>query len=339
MSGFKNDIHNKIVHEKVENPNATIKEIAKKLNLVKSTVCRVLKRFREDGTTERKKGSGRKPGRKDPKAVQNIKRSLKQNPGLSDQDRAKRYGVSKSTARRIRLDAGYNMYHVIKQPNRTEKQATVAKTRARRLYENVLTKHKGCLILDDETYVKCDFKQLPGQNYYSAQKRGDCEEKYKFKKQDKYGKKYMIWQCICSCGLKSEAFVISGSLTADIYITECLEKRLLPFIRKHTIPIVFWPDLASSHYSRKTLNWAEEKSVAFMPKEWNPPNSPQLRPIELFWAIMKRKLLKTKKTVKNSEEMLKVWNKTAETISQEVVQNLMSRITSETRKFIRGEDN
>ena len=52
----------------------------------------------------------------------------------------------------------FKSYQVIKYPNRSDKQSLTAKTRARKLYDKVLTKFNGCIIMDDKTYIKCDFK-------------------------------------------------------------------------------------------------------------------------------------------------------------------------------------
>jgi transposase len=55
---------------------------------------------------------------------------------------------------------------------------------------------------------------------------------------------------------------------------------------------VFWPDLVSSHYPNATLLEYERLNIKFVPKSSNPPNVPQLRPIENFWAILKRRVYK-----------------------------------------------
>lgn len=92
----------------------------------------------------------------------------------------------------------------------------------------MLTKFKGCLVLDDETYVKVDPHQVPGQKFYVANKRLNVPDKYKFIKLDKYGKKLMVWQAICSCGKKSQSFVTKSTMSSDVYIKQCLKKRLGP---------------------------------------------------------------------------------------------------------------
>ena len=79
--------------------------------------------------------------------------------------------------------------------------------------------------MDDETYIKCDFKQLPGPKFYTSIVRGRVSNKFKYKSLDKFGKKLLLWQIICSCSLRSRAFVTSLHLNSDVYIKECLQAR------------------------------------------------------------------------------------------------------------------
>lgn len=118
----------------------------------------------------------------------------------------------------------------------------------------------------------------------------------------------MVWQAICSCGLKSKVLVTSANFDAQFYVENCLQKRLLPFIRQHNVPIKFWPDLASSHYSKLAMKWFEDNGVDVVKKHENPPNCPKFRPIEHFWSIVKNKLKKTGSVVKNEVQMLLKWN-------------------------------
>ena len=328
----------RIVAQFVENSSTSASSIAKMLKLPRSTVCRVIKRYKETLTVGRTKGGGRKSGPADRKLHQKIIRSIKQNPGLSDRDRAKRYGTSASTVLRARSRAGYKSNRAKKHPNRHEKQSLVAKKRARLLYENVLTKYEGYILMDDETYVKSDFKQVPGQKFYVSTIRGNVPNKYKHILVDKYAKKFMVWQAICSCGLKTKVFLTSFTMTSDLYMKECLEKRVLPFIRQHRGPGKFWPDSASCHYSKATQKWCRDNNIDFIEKIINPPNCPELRPIELYWAIVKRKLFKDSGSAQSIEQMRQKWSKHAEKVQRPTVQKLMSSIKKKTRHFIRSKD-
>jgi hypothetical protein len=318
----------------VDNPGVSFSMISKALKLPKSSVGKVIKRYKESLTVERSPGSGRKPGPVDKKLTLKVLKSVRKNPGLSDSDRAQRYKTSRSNIQNIRSRAGLKSYRAIKNPNRNDKQNLTAKSRARLLYKQVMTKFRGCILMDDETYVKNDFKQLPGQKFYVSTIRGNVPDINKFVLQKKYAKKLMIWQAICSCGIKSKAFVTSLKMDRHLYMKECLKKRILPMIRSHNVPVKFWPDLASCHYAKDTIKWYEDNNVDLIPKNMPPPNCPQLRPIEQYWAIVKRKLKKNGGEAKDAQQMLQKWNMHAGKVSSDVVQHMMGSIRKHVREFI-----
>lgn len=328
----------KILHKHEQFPDWSACKVAKSLNLPRRTVSTVIKRHNEQLTIERAKHKGRKHGNRDLKLRQKVLRSVAQNPGLSDGDRAKRFGTSRSTARRIRIQGGYRCYHAIKHPNRTDKQSKTAKTRSRQLYQKVLTKFHGCIIMDDETYVKMDFKQIPGQKFYVSKKRASVPSKFKYVQLYKFAKKVMIWQAICSCGLKSSPFLTTSTMTSEVYMQECLKKRLLPLIRKHNRSVKFWPDLASCYYSKIVLQWYKQNKVDVIPKTMNPPNCPEFRPIERYWSIVKRNLKKSGGKVQDIKGMRSKWVQSSLKVTPEVVQNLMGSITRIVRDFLRGNE-
>ena len=88
--------------------------------------------------------------------------------------------------------------------------------------------------------------------------------------------------------------------------TKRVSASLSPSLLKaHGGPTIFWPDLASCHYTKDVLEWCKANDVDFVSKDLNPPNTLELRPIEKYWAIMKEHLLKRPKILKNVEEMKK----------------------------------
>lgn len=102
-------------------------------------------------------------------------------------------------------------------------------------------------------------------------------------------------------GNVSEPYITEGTINADVNLNECLKQRLLPFIIKHHScdEILFWPDLASSHYAKKVLEFLKAENIILVPKSKNPPNLPQASPIEQFWAICKQKYAERSKPAKN----------------------------------------
>ena len=59
-----------------------------------------------------------------------------------------------------------------KTPDRNAEENLVPRKRAGKLYK-LLCKKKTCIIMDDETYVKLNFKTMPGHHFYM----GDCKKK------------------------------------------------------------------------------------------------------------------------------------------------------------------
>lgn len=193
--------------------------------------------------------------------------------------------------RKVLKHNGLKAYNKKKIPKRSLDGEVKAIRRSKLLYR-LLNRKNLCIIEDDETFCKKDFKQLPGQQYYYQTKEIHVSNKFKYIKTEKFAPKILVWQAICSCGLKSSLFVTNKILTSDIYIKECLEKRLLPFIRKHKTQTIFWPDLAAIHYAKKVIKWFDDNNIEFVPKHMNPPNCPEQRVIETFWAIVKKNLIK-----------------------------------------------
>mgnify|MGYP003416728517 FL=1 len=82
---------------------------------------------------------------------------MEEHSDWSDRFRAKKLKVSNFFVHKWRQRLVYQSFKVVKMPNRNDKQNSTAKSRARKLYDNLLTKHNGCILMDDETYFKIDF--------------------------------------------------------------------------------------------------------------------------------------------------------------------------------------
>ncbi|XP_055585209.1 uncharacterized protein LOC129738055 [Uranotaenia lowii] len=118
---------------------------------------------------------------------------------------------------------------------------------------------------------------------------------------------YMVWQAICSCGKRSAPFVTTGTVNEQVYLKECLQMCLLSLLKQPEGPTIFWPDLALYHCSKDVLEWYEANGVTSVPKEMNPPNAPELRSIEKYWAIMKQAFRKNPKVVKSEADFKRKW--------------------------------
>ena len=146
--------------------------------------------------------------------------------------------------------------------------------------------------MDDEKYFTFSGSNMPGNDNYYTNDVQKCPDDIRFVGKEKFPKKVLVWVAISEHGISRPVIrgAKSESIKSNIYI-ECLAKKLLPFIHKYhsDLNYVFWPDLASSHYSKETVAWMN-KNVEFVPKRLNPPNVPQARPIENFWGCLAKKV-------------------------------------------------
>lgn len=91
----------------------------------------------------------------------------------------RKFEISPNSGENYILRARFKSYRCTKVPNRSDQLAKNAKTRARSLYDNFLTQKATCILIDDETYLKCDFNQLPGQKFYFSTLPGNVPKDYK----------------------------------------------------------------------------------------------------------------------------------------------------------------
>ena len=144
--------------------NLSHKQLAKQLKFPYSTVNLVLKNYYERLTVERSKGSSRKRQPVSAKKEQRILQLFKENLNISTRDVAKKVNMSQCYIQKAKKRAALKSFKAQIGPDRNSVQNRTAKARSRRLYDTMLTKYD-CVVMDDETYCKADFKQIPGQEF------------------------------------------------------------------------------------------------------------------------------------------------------------------------------
>lgn len=337
MKPLSEEVRVLILQKFQRNSCCSIRMIAKELKIPLTTVYDTIKRFGENHTFKDLPGRGRKRGSFNKTKDKTVKGAILKNRALSVRDIAKKTKTAKSTVQNIKQRHFLKSYKKQYVPKRSPDQLKRAKIRAGRLYNHLLVKKFDCIVMDDETYVKMDFKTIPGPQFYTKTKDEFLPHSETSIEIQKFEPKVLVWQAICQCGKKSKTFFTTGTINAEIYTKKCLQPKLRPFLRDHHCSVFFWPDLATAHYSRSTLNWYNDNDVQFCEKNINPPNCPELRPIERYWSRIKSKLLKTGKTAKNLTEFKRLWNAAAQKVTETDVQKLMVNVKRKIRKFHRGE--
>ena len=334
MRGLSAEQRQQIVYKWCTERGLSLRKIVKMEGVSEKAVRNAIRKFGEDNTSEDKPKTGRKKGPANPQLDKRILKAFEQKKEVSVRDVAKKVGTSKSNVLRAKERLNLRTYKKQKQPKRSPKQEASIRPRVRKLYNTILAGNSNCIIMDDETYVKLDYKSLPGPQYYTVREGQVLNQSETSIEVEKFGKKAMVWQAICSCGKISKPFITTASMNSEIYIKECLQKRLLPMIRSHKDPVVFWPDLASCHYSKSTVEWYTTKNVTFVPKDMNPPNCPQLRPIEEFWALTKAHLRKHVSAAETIQQFEKDWKKVSKLVAKKSVRNLMRNVRKKVRQLV-----
>ena len=100
-----------------------------------------------------------------------------------------------------------------------------------------------------------------------------------------------------------------------------------PFIKNyHCIEnVVFWPDISTIHYAKK-VKTEIEKNMSLVQKIENPPNIPDLRPIEKFWALCKNLYSKLSKSPNTLRKFRFQWKKISNEVAKSSGKSLMSNL-------------
>ncbi len=107
----------------------------------------------------------------------------------------------------------------------------------------------------------------------------------------------MIWGAMSSAGVGPLCF-LKTNVTAPVY-QDLLEHFMLPSADHlfKDADFIFQQDLAPAHTAKNTKSWLSDGVGVF---DW-PANSPDLKPIENLWGIVKRKM--RNKRSKNADEL------------------------------------
>ena len=116
-------------------------------------------------------------------------------------------------------------------PARTPEQVSKLQTCCSRLCR----KFYGCdFIIDDESYFTFSHSDKNSNvgHWSSNPKAVSCGVKYKSKV--KFEKKMLLWLAISSRGISTPYFIpLDLAVKQNVYLKDCIIKRLMPFIKKH----------------------------------------------------------------------------------------------------------
>ena len=236
--------------------------------------------------------------------VKRLKTKLDHKSGISQRTLANIFDVHQSTIyRTIKQKTSIRYRKKIKAPKRTPQQTAVARSKC---YQLANLFRKKVVVIDDESYFRLSNCDLSGNAGFYSSNVDTTPNEVKLKRVAKFELKLLVWVAISPNGVCKPYIVPSGqAVNEDVYIDKCIRARLIPFIEENhkNDEIVFWPDLASSHYSNKVQAYLKAKNIDFVPKSRNIAGVPELRPIEDFWAYIKREVYKNNWVAENLDQL------------------------------------
>jgi transposase len=283
--------------------NKATLEHFKSERVARSTIYDAIQRVKNNVGAKRRPGQGR-IARKMPKTK--VKRLLKyfnHHQGRSQRKAARKFNIAQPYVHTLLRKGGIKCRKKKTIPDRSESQALAAKGKCRILIEKYRDRH---WILDDESYFTLSNSSLAGNDVYYTSDPALTPAIVKYKKKKKFELKLLVWVAISRKGISKLFICPSGqAINQYIYREECLQRRLIPFInRLHSEDDpIFWPDLASAHYAETVCDFMIEENISFVDKHENPANLPECRPIELFWASLKRLVYEANWQAKNLDQL------------------------------------
>jgi len=257
-------------------------------NVPKSTMYDILQRKENNIGPERKIGSGRTAKKMPKKQIKRLEKSIDKKDGVSQHSLAKRFNVTQQYISKIINEKTSIRYRKkTKAPKRTPTQKAAVRPKCRQLVE--LFRNK-IVIIDDESYFHLSNTELLGNAGYYSSDPDTTPNEVKLKRKSKNEPKLLVWIALSEKGVSKHYIAPSGqAVDEDVYISKCLVK-LKKFINEvhENDEIVFWPDLASAHYSNKVQDYLKSENIEYVPRDKNPAKVPELRPIEDFWSEIKR---------------------------------------------------
>ena len=252
------------------------------------TIYRTISTYLARGSVEHGKGAGRPVKIMTPGNKNRLRRAVNNTTGVSQNRMAAKFGCSQPYISKT-LKNGYRnpikCRKRVKTPLYKSEQVQRTKGKCRKLYDHTAQK---LIVMDDEKYFGLTGYQMTGNLHYYSSDSKKAPIKVKTRAKSKFEPKVLLWIAISEKGISTPTILNSQtgmSINQDVYMEKCLLPNLLPFLDGEPDHI-FWPDLARAHYAKRTLDFLELHNVNVVPKDMNPPNMPQCRPIEDFFGAL-----------------------------------------------------
>ena len=299
----------------------TYRDIKYGLQFGSTKVSRVLNQYKENHTIAEKAKIGA-PKKLTPNVLLDINSMIRENAKTTLNKMSQTISNKESISiSKTTISRGCNILrYKYKPPQRTINLSEIQKINRVNFSKTMLSKSFrkkidlfNIIFSDESRFVLGDDKQWVWRRYGERNPTAQ-------RKTDKYPPSLMIYGAF-GFGYKSHLVFVDTSINSIIYKRNIIQSGMIDHMNhvKGRGNWIFMQDGARCHTSRETIRWLEHQCLFI--RKW-PSNSPDLNPIENFWACMKEAVAKFQpKTINELRSViLDVW----ESFDQNSIDNLVA---------------
>jgi transposase len=303
------------------------RKVAKMCGVCQFTVCKVYKEYIPNLRLS-------SPGRPASLSPQNKRLCVRamtsgklKSAGQAAKHLEKRLGVkvSDQTVRRALKEAGLEAARKVIKPRLTPQQISSRLEFAKR-HKDWTNADWARVIFSDETRINrfCS----DGLNW-CWKKDGTSLQSHQVQEKVKHGGgSIMIWGCMTVDGV---GFMckIEGTLNGDLYLDILKDEfqRTIKYYHLDRSKVIFQHDNASCHKTAEVRKWLKNRPFEVL--DW-PAQSPDLNPIEMLWAIVKRRLNEFEEPPSGMNELWErvqqIWDEVSSETCRELIESMPKRI-------------
>ena len=280
------------------------KDISEKYEIHKSSVSRIISKFKKSGDISVTHRGGR-PRSTSHRTDNLMIQQAKKDPFTTSSKIAAsiQVPISTRTIRRRLVEASLRAHRPAKKPL-ISKRNLKKRLKFAKEHLNWSEKKWRTVLFSDES--KFNIIGSDGMCYVRRPVNKRLQARYCKKTVKHGGGNVMVWGCFSAAGV-GPLHRINGIMDRFMY-RDILERVMLPHAEDN-MPLrwVFQHDNDPKHSSKVVKSWLAQKRVSVM--EW-PPQSPDLNPIENLWEIVNQKI--DRENCTNSEILFKrledAWN-------------------------------
>lgn len=306
-------LRNQIISEYTS--GVTQKDLCAKFGIHKSTISRLIARFKKTGSGNIEHKGGRKP-KTSPRQDALVIRAIKKNPFISSRQLVETFELP-ITSRAVRYRAvkvGLKSFRPSKKPLISKKNMQ-KRLKFARDHLNWSVKMWKTVLFSDES--KFNIIGSDGMQTVRRPTGKRLSSQYCRKTVKHGGGSIMVWGCFAYAGV-GPLHLIEGIMKTQEY-KSILSDVMLPYAEEE-MPLrwSFQQDNDPKHTARATKQWFTDQKVTVM--EW-PPQSPDLNPIENLWDIVDRHI--DRQEVRNKHQLFEQAKRAWDAIPLETIHNLI----------------